>query len=118
MKRIFLYLLAAGYIGAGINHFVSPDFYLPMMPNYIPWHRFWIYFTGVAEVAGGVGLLLPKFRRAAAWGIIALLVCLLPAHIHMLQYPEPFDVPYWALIVRLPVQALFIAYAYVYTRPD
>jgi uncharacterized membrane protein len=118
-KRVLLWLMAAFYVVAGVNHFVSPEFYLPMMPDYLPWHLGLIYLSGVAEIALGIAVLIPRLRVLAAWGIIALLVAVFPANLYaaMHQIPLIGTEPMWNW-VRLPFQALFIAWAWWYTRPD
>ena len=83
IKLILKYLLAAFFVLAGLNHFIKPDFYLKIMPPYLPWHLLLVYLSGVVEIVLGLLLLLPKFTRAAAWGLIALLVAVFPANIHM-----------------------------------
>ena len=114
---IFLYLMSAVYIFAGIMHFVKPRFYRPMMPPYIPWHNAMIALSGVAELALGVGLLIPSVRSLAAWGVIALLIAVSPVHIYMLQVrKEKFaKIPLWFLLARLPMQILLMVWAYLYT---
>lgn len=96
---------------AGSLHFLSPAPYLKIMPPGLPWHLALVYISGLAEVAGGVGLLIPRLRRAASWGLVALLVAVFPAnvymavaHVQMTANPMPEWIP-WA---RLPVQALLI----------
>lgn len=108
-------VLAVFFIAAGVNHFISPDIYLPMMPDYLPWHLTLIYASGVAEVAGGIGICIPRLRRAAGWGLIALLVAIFPANLHMALHDIPLNgnqLPAWLLWTRLPVQLLLIAWAY------
>ena len=62
------------YTGAGVLHFIRPELYLKLMPPYIPWHSEMVQISGFFEILGGLGLLLPQTRRAAAWGLVALLV--------------------------------------------
>jgi uncharacterized membrane protein len=120
LKSVLLYVMAAFYIWAGIAHFLRPDFYLPMMPPYLPWHAELVFLSGVAEVLCGVGLLIPKTRKAAAWATIALLVAVFPANIHVAvndvavfgATEGPGAIGY----VRLPMQLVLIAWAWWYTR--
>lgn len=118
-KQITRWLCGLLYIAAGINHFVSPDLYVPMMPDYLPWHLALVYLSGVAESLLGALLLVPRTSRWAAWGLIALLLAIFPANINMAIHPDQFD---WAtptaLYLRLPMQAVLIAWAWWYTRPD
>lgn len=111
-------LMAVLYIAAGVNHFVNPAFYVNIMPPYLPAHEFLVYLSGVAEIALGLGLLIPALRAASAWGIVAMLVAFMPVHIHMLVNAADFpDAPYWGLVVRIPLQGLLALWAWAYTRP-
>ena len=102
---------------AGLNHFRSTDFYVRMMPPYLPWHLFLVYLSGVCEIVLGAALPIPSTRRAAAWGLIALLIAVFPANVSMALHPELFPEFSAALLwVRLPVQALLVAWAYRYTK--
>jgi len=119
-KTILLWVMGIGYVVAGLNHFLNPDIYLQMMPPYLPWHRELVAISGIAEVLGGVGVLVPRTRRLAAWGLIALLIAIFPANLHLALNEAPFGgsvQPRWAMWLRLPFQLVFIAWAYWYTRP-
>lgn len=119
LKAVLKYLLAILFVLAGINHFRDPDFYLKMMPPYLPWHVALNYLSGGFEIVLGICLLIPRLTKLAAWAIIVLLIAVFPANIYMAMNPERFpDVNPIALLVRLPFQALFIAWAYWFTRPD
>jgi uncharacterized membrane protein len=107
-----LYLAAVFFIAAGMGHFVRPGFYERMMPPYLPWPAGLIFISGVAEVAGGAGLLLRRWRRAAGWGLLALLIAVFPANVYMLQHPEAFNIPVWVLWARLPFQGVFMAWVW------
>ncbi len=105
------------FVAAGIGHFVAPGFYMKIMPPYLPLHRELVLISGVAEVALGLLLLVPKTSRFAAWGLIALLVAVFPANIYVYQNRESFpQLPSFAHLLRLPMQAVLILWAYVYTR--
>ena len=117
VKKISLYTLAVFYIAAGFMHFVRPEFYMKIMPPYIPYHLFMVYFSGVCEIALGIALLIPAYRRLAAWGVIALLIAVYPANIYHYQSGGAgMDISETALLIRLFVQFLFIAWAYWHTR--
>ncbi len=122
MRRIrkgFKYLMAAFYVLAGANHFLNPAVYLKIMPPYLPWHRFFVGLSGVCEIALGLLLLVPRWTRWAAWGLIALLIAVFPANLHMAVHPELYpEIPAVAMWARLPLQAVLIAWAYMYTRPE
>lgn len=118
LKLILKYLLAVFFVLAGLYHFINPAFYLRIMPPYLPWHLFLVYLSGFFEVALGIMLCIPKFTRLVAWGIIALLVAVFPANLHMATHPQLYsEHSPFALWLRLPFQALFIAWAYLFTRP-
>ena len=115
IRKISIIVLAVFFIVAGANHFVSPQTYLPLMPDYLPWHLGLIYLSGAAEMMGGIGICIPKWRRLAGWGLIALLVAVFPANVHMLVNHVPLGgkvVPEWVYWVRLPLQAVLIAWVY------
>ncbi len=109
-------LFAALFLGVGVTHFTRTDFLMKAMPLYLPYHRELVLISGVFEMVLGIGLLLPKTSRLAAWGLIALLVAVFPANIHMYQHPELFPYPKTALLIRLPMQGLLILWAFTYTR--
>jgi uncharacterized membrane protein len=74
-------LLAIAYAAVGVAHLNNPDGFLPIMPDFVPFKRDVVIWTGVAEIAGAIGLLVPRLRRAAAWGLAAYAVCVFPANI-------------------------------------
>jgi len=87
------------------------------MPPAIPFHKAMVFISGVFEIALGVLILLPKWRSLAAWSLIALLIAVFPANIYMFANPQLFpDLPSWAHYVRLPFQAVFIYWAYSFTK--
>ena len=111
------WLLGVLFIAAGLNHFRNPDFYVKIMSPYLPWPCELVLISGVFEVLGGIGLLIPRLQVVAAWGLIALLVAVFPANLHMALHTEDYpELPPAVLWVRLPFQALFIAWAYWFTR--
>jgi uncharacterized membrane protein len=112
-------LCAGTFIAAGTLHFVMPRPYEAIMPPWVPAHRAMVYASGVAEAAGGAGL-LTRHRRWAGWWLIATLVAVFPANVHMALHPEDFrQVPggRTALWARLPLQAAFIAFVRAAMRP-
>jgi uncharacterized membrane protein len=116
LKLAFQYLLAIFFILAGANHFLNADFYLKMMPPYLPWHLFLVYLSGVFEIILGIMVIVPKLTRIAGWGLIALLIAVFPANLHMALNPDLFpNISSIALWIRLPLQAVLIAWAYWYT---
>lgn len=100
------------FIAAGVNHFVTPEWYLAnQMPPWVPFPLAMLYATGVAEIAGGIGLLVASVRLWAMRGLLLLLVAIFPANVHM--FAEAFSQNGWSsstvgLLLRLPLQAVFM----------
>ncbi|MBA3296542.1 MAG: DoxX family protein [Acidobacteria bacterium] len=104
-------ILASIFIFGGGVHLIRPEIYRPVMPGWLPAHDALIFVSGVAEILGGVGLLARRTRRAAAIGLILLLVAVFPANIEMLRVYQARGVSWWAealLWFRLPLQAVLI----------
>ena len=115
LRRLF----GVFFIFAGVMHFVRPRYYVAIMPDYLPAHRELVAASGVAEIAGGVGTLIPATRRVASWWSIATLIAVFPANLHMALNHERYkQIPGGrnALYARLPVQGLFIAWAHAAGR--
>lgn len=110
-------MLAIFMIGAGTMHFVNPGFYLRIMPPYLPLHDELVLLSGVCEVVLGVLLLVPRCSRWAAWGIIALLIAVFPANIYLYQHQDILPASPIIHLLRLPLQGVFILWAYWHTRP-
>lgn len=119
LKLLLKYLLAIGFVLAGINHFANQNFYLKMMPPILPAPSFLIYLSGVFQVALGILLLMPRFSRLAAWGLIGLLIAVFPANIFMAMNTENFpEFSPTALYLRLPLQIVLIAWAFWFARSN
>lgn len=101
------------FILAGAMHFILPRAYAAIVPPALPNKRAIVCVSGVAEIAGGAGVLHPRTRRAASAWSVATLLAVFPANVHMALHPERYRVPGGrvGLYLRLPVQALFIAWA-------
>ncbi len=105
--RAFVFLW---FFLGGLAHFVFTEAEMRIVPPWFGWPRFAVLASGVFELLGAAGLLWRPTRRMAAWGLFALTLAVTPAHIYMLQQPELFpSVPYWALVLRLPLQAALLA---------
>ena len=118
IKRAAKYLLAISMICAGITHFATPDFYVKIMPPYLPFHLALVYLSGLCEMVLGGLLLVPRWTRAAAWGIFALLIAVFPANIYVYQHQELFPAPAVLHFLRLPLQNVFLWWAFWLTRPN
>ena len=102
-----VYAIAALFVAAGVLHFVIPRSYEAIVPPFLPARLFLVYLSGACELAGGVGLLVPRTRRLAALGLIALLAAVLPANVQMLVAAAAAGKPAWhvaLLVLRLPLQ--------------
>ena len=120
IKVFFKYLLVVFFVFGGVNHFRSPDFYLPMMPDYLPAHEFLVQLSGATEIVAGIMLAIPAMSRWGAWFIIAHLVVFFTVHFWMIQHAEDFysDLPLAVLWIRIPVQVLFIVWAYWFATKE
>lgn len=124
LKRPLLYVMAPTYVVAGVLHFVVPEVYVQIVPPQLPAALALVYLSGVAEIAVGVGLLVSRTRRYAAWGTVALLVAVFPANVYMATSGvvvegvpgggDPSALVRWG---RLPLQGVLILLALWYTRP-
>ncbi len=104
-----------GFLAAGATHFRSMAFYARLLPPQLPSPAALVVISGIAEMAGGAGLLIRPLRRWAAGGLIALLVAVFPANVYMALHPDHFadlHLPAWVLYARLPLQGLFIWWIY------
>ena len=121
MKTGLRWLLAAFMAASGVSHFRAPEAYVAIVPSMLPSPASLVFISGAAEVLGGLGLIPTRTRRLAAWGVIALLVAVFPANVNMAVARVPLGrrrLPGWALFARLPLQALLVAWAFLYTRAD
>jgi uncharacterized membrane protein len=96
------------FLIGGIAHFAATAAEMRIVPPYIPWPRAAVLVSGVFELLGAAGLLYPPTRRWAGIGLFMLTIAVTPVHITMLQQPERFAVPYWALVARLPLQVMLL----------
>ena len=117
-RRLSRRLLGGFFIAAGINHFVNPRFYEAIVPPSLQDDRQRIVLvSGIAELAGGLGVLIPSTRRLSGISLIALLAAVFPANLYMAREPERLGkVPRWALYARLPLQPLMMLWAWRATR--
>jgi len=121
MKTFFRFLLVVFFCGMGIVHFAATDLFVATMPPYLPYPRELVWISGVFEILGGVGVLIPSVRRLAGYGLVALLVVVFPVNLHMALHPEViqgFSISPLVLWLRLPFQAVFIAWVLWCTRED
>ncbi|WP_245998715.1 DoxX family protein [Halalkalicoccus subterraneus] len=124
IKRPLLYVMGSAYVVAGVLHFVVPELYVQIVPPVFPAALALVYLSGLAEIAVGIGLLIPQTRQYAAWATVVLLVAIFPANVYMATHSvvveglpgggNPSDVVRWG---QLPLQAVLILWALWYTHP-
>lgn len=109
------------FVLSGVVHFVQPEFYMKIMPEYVPWPRQMVLISGIFEVLGGVALWLPKLKRGAAWSLVALLVAVFPANVYHAQKRKDFSgvggSPVYHAI-RLPSQGAMIWWVLRLAKPE
>ncbi len=108
------------FIGTGALHFILPERYLAIMPPYLPWHAALVALSGAGELAGGMGLVLPKTRRAAGVGLVLLLVAVFPANVEMLARYRARGAGWFVellLWLRLPLQLALMWWVWRVSRP-
>jgi len=115
--EVFKYLLSLLLIIGGIAHFKMTGFYVNGMPDYLPFHKAIVYISGIIEILLGILLIIPKMTRQAAIGIVILFIVIFPANVNMyLNYQDFPDMTETSLLIRLPIQLVLIAWAYIYAK--
>ena len=118
VRRVGVALVFLWFLVGGIAHFAATELEMRIVPPWMPWPRAVVIVSGVFELLGAAGLLWLPTRRIAGIGLFVLTVLVTPAHVYMLQRPELFNLPYWLLVVRLPVQvALLVLIAWATITP-
>ena len=119
IKLITIYFMSIAYTYVGVRHFIDPDFFLAIMPNYLSMHLFFVYLTGLMEVVFGSLLAFRKTRKFASYGLIILLLIVFPANIHLVESElsqSILEVSREQTIIRLPFQGLFLILAYWHSK--
>lgn len=122
LKRPLLYVMGPMYVVAGVLHFIVPELYVQIVPPVFPAALALVYLSGLAEIAVGIGVLIPGTRRYAAWATVGLLVAIFPANVYMATHGvviegfpgggDPSELVRWG---RLPLQGVLILWALWYT---
>jgi uncharacterized membrane protein len=115
--QLFTIVFAGLFVASGVNHFRSSSFYVAIVPGYLPRPLILVYLSGALEIVLGATLLVRRYKRLAAWGLVALLIAVFPANVQMALHPELYGS--WSpllLWARLPLQILLVAWAWSYTR--
>ncbi len=116
-KQILRYLLAVFIIYAGVQHFIKPDFYISFVPSFLPFTKFFIFSSGIVEVALGILLMFKgKVSQYGALGIFLLMLAFLPIHIKDVFVDNPAIGTHTAALIRLPVQFLFLIWSWFIYR--
>ena len=108
-------IIAGIFLLMGLFHFIRPELFIKVMPDYVPWHKAMVYISGVAELLGGAGILIDEVRIAAGYELIIMLFAVFPANIDMAykafqEYGLTFKT--WVLILRLPLQFVLMYWIY------
>ena len=119
MPRIPLLIIAVFFIAGGIAHFVVTDSYIAAMPDYLGYHKELVIISGVFEILGAIGILVPQTRLLAGYGLVALIIAVYPANINMALHPEKYtDISELFLYIRLPFQFLFMWFVWWAIAPE
>ncbi len=117
LKNVGLAVVFLFFMGGGITHFTNTGFFVAIMPPYIGYHRELVYISGVFEILGAIGILIPALRQWAGNGLLLLVVLVSPANIHMWLHPDLFpDVPPAFLSIRLVLQVALLVLIWWCTR--
>ena len=117
-RKFALLIFSFIFIYVGVDHFINSEFYLDIMPPRFPFPLEAVLISGFFEILGGVGILISRIRKFAAWGLAALIVAVYPANIYMALSPENFpDYPLYLLYFRLVLQFGIFYWAYLITTP-
>ena len=118
IKTTSKYLLASLMIFAGTMHFANTAFFLKIMPPYLPLHKELVLLSGAFEILLGILLLIPRFSRLAAWGIMALLTAVFPVNIYLYQHQEIVPASPTIHLLRLLLQGVLVLWAFWHTRQE
>ncbi len=117
LKLVLTFLFGAFMIFGGVNHFLKPAMYFPFFPDFLPKEAL-NYWTGIAEIIVGIGVFIPKYRTQSALGILIMMLAFLPLHIWDVFSENPAIGSHQAAIIRLPIQFVFILWAWYISKSD
>jgi len=118
LKLVGVAFVFIWFMGGGVMHFTNPEFFLAIMPPFLPFHDAAVYVSGVFEIIGALGLLHPRLRQYAGWGLFALTIVVTPVNIYMWMTPEAFPgTSQFFLSMRLVVQVFLLACIWWSTSP-
>jgi len=117
VKKVSIVLASAFYVLVGIQHFINPQWFVQIVPPYLPYPLQLVYMSGFCEITLGLLLLIPSLRFIARWGLILFLIAVFPANIYVAQTNgEALNTSPLIAWGRLPFQLVLIAVAYWQTR--
>ena len=119
MPRIALLIIALFFMTGGIAHFVVADFFIQAMPDYLAYQQELVMVSGVFEILGAIGILLPQTRLIAGYGLMALIIAVYPANINMAMQPEKYqNISELFLYIRLPMQFILLWFVWWAIKPE
>ena len=119
MPRIPLLVVALFFLNGGVAHFLIPEIFERAMPDYIGYHRELVVISGIFEILGAIGIIIPATRLLAGYGLLALIVAVYPANIDMAMHPDKFpEIPIAFIYLRLPLQFLFFGFVWWAISPE
>lgn len=121
IQKLLILTLGLFFIIAGLNHFLQPEFYYPLIPDYLPWLGFINYASGILEILLGLGILMPSSRKVSGWGILILMILFIPSHVYFIQIGSCVQgglcVPAWLAWVRLAfIHPLLMVWAFYVSK--
>ena len=121
LKEFCLLVLSFLYISVGVKHFTNPDFFLAIMPPYVPYHKFMVNLSGVLEIVFGLMMIFRKTRFYGCWGIILLLIAVFPANIYLYNSEIPqnlLSITKHEALIRLPYQFPLLLFAFWHSKKE
>tara|TARA_B100001750_G_scaffold144973_1_gene115781 strand:+ start:214 stop:660 length:447 start_codon:yes stop_codon:yes gene_type:complete len=115
IKLLSIYIMSFFYIYIGVKHFLDLEYFMNIMPKYIPYHKTMIYISGILEILLGTIIIIPKWRSLASYGLILLLLAVFPANIYLYtskEAQEILEISKQDALIRMPFQVLLIIIAY------
>ena len=119
LKALCLLVLSSIYISVGVKHFTNPDYFLAIMPPYIPYHKFMVYLSGLLEIVFALMMIFKKTRFYGCWGIIFLLIGVFPANIYLYNSEIPqkiLSITKHEALIRLPYQLPLLLFAFWHSK--
>ena len=119
IKSFLIIISSIFYVIVGIKHFIEPEYFLSIVPPYLPYHLELVYISGLFEILFGLLILFPKYRYYGAIGLILLLLAVFPANIYLAQskgVQEAIGATQEIATWRLPIQGVLIWIAYYIRR--